>query len=134
MSKSILDVISNLRKMLHLTPASDFDVLNAEYDLGVKFADDFKEYVLEYGVITAENVEITGVCTSERLSVVYVTAKERKLNPAIPDDMYVIDSTGYEGLVVLQNSQGEIFSLGPSSTPKKIFNSLADYLEDLQKN
>lgn len=129
---NIIQVIEGLEHLRSLTPATKLDVLNAEFDLGLKFADEFKEYVLKYGVISAKRVEITGVCEFPRLSVVNVTVKEREFNNNIPDDMYVIESTGFEGMVILQNSKGEIFSLVPNGMPKKIFETLADYLLDLQ--
>ncbi len=133
MSKPILTVISELKRMLHLSPATKMDVQKAEFDLGLSFSEEFKEYVLAYGVITAYRVEITGICSSKRLNVVDVTKAEREMNPYIPMDMYVIESTGYEGVIILQNAQGEIFSLVPHGVPKKIFESLADYLIDLQR-
>ena len=134
MSKQILEVISQLKNMRHLSPATEIEVLNAQIDLGVNFADDYKQYVLAYGVITAKRVEITGVCESKRLNVVDVTISEREINPAIPSNMYVVESTGVEGLVILQNSEGEIFSLVAYGKPKKIFDSLAEYLEYLQQD
>lgn len=129
---NIIQVIEGLEHLRSLTPATKLDVLNAEFDLGLKFADEFKEYVLKYGVISAKRVEITGICEFPRLSVVDVTVKEREFNNNIPDDMYVIESTGFEGIVILQNSKGEVFSLVPNGMPKKIFETLADYLLDLQ--
>lgn len=133
MNKRILNVINELKNLRHLTPASKNDVLKAEAALGLSLAEEYKDYVLSYGVITAKKVDITGVCESKRLSVVDVTLEEKNFNSDIPADMYVIESTGIEGIVILQDSLGSIYRLNPGRKPEKIFDCLADYLLDLQK-
>lgn len=132
MNQDIVETIQGLENLRHLRPATKTDILVAENTLGVQFADDFKTYVLLYGVITAKGVEITGIADSPRLSVVDVTMKERELNSNIPSDMYVIETTGIEGIIILQDQTGIIYSLSPSGTPKVIFPSLAGYLRSLQ--
>ena len=64
-------------------------IIEAEKELGVSFADDYTKYVEKYGVISARGIELTGVTTHERLSVVSVTKKERNMNSNIPENMYV---------------------------------------------
>lgn len=128
----IINTIEGLKKLLHLTPAEIEDVLRAQIELGLTFADEYKDYVLTYGVITAKGVEITGVCESKRLNVTDVTKKEREYNPDMPKNMYVIDSTGMEGLLILQDESGAIYSFSSEDGTKKIFGSLADYLVSLQ--
>jgi hypothetical protein len=62
--------------------------------------------------------------------VVDVTIKERE-RYEIPADMYVIEDTHIEDILILQNSKGEIFELQNSKKIKKIFNSLSDYLKSI---
>lgn len=45
--------------------------------------------------------------------------------------MYVIENTGIDGILMLQNEKGEIFEVSPNSEPVKKFNSLAEYLQAL---
>ena len=59
-------------------------IIEAEKELGVSFADDYTKYVEKYGVISARGIELTGVTAHERLSVVSVTKKERNMNSNIP--------------------------------------------------
>lgn len=132
--KDVLSVIAELKGLRHLTPAKKTDVFLAECALDVRFAEDYKTYVEAYGVITARGVEITGISESPRLSVVSVTERERGYNPQFPADMYVIESSGDEGLVVAQNADGQIFYIQPGKAPKKKFGSLADFLSVLQKD
>lgn len=134
MSNDIIKVIDNLTGMRHLSAAEKIDIITAEADLELNFAEDYKKYVSTYGLITANGIEITGVCKSPRLNVVNATLQEREMNPDIPGDMYVIESTGFEGMIILQDADGFIYSVVPNRKPEKIFDSLADYLLDLQKN
>ena len=42
--------------------------------------------------------------------------------------MYVVENLGIDGILILQNERGEVFEISPNTKPKKIYNSLADYL------
>ena len=44
--------------------------------------------------------------------------------------MYVIENTGVDGILILQNAKSEIFNIMPNAKPEKKFNSLAEYLAD----
>ena len=46
----------------------------------------------------------------------------------LPSNMYVVESTGIEGIVILQDENGTIYSAAPNQEPQKIYDSLADYL------
>lgn len=130
MSKNIFVVISGLKRANYYTPASEVEVTLAEEELGLSFAEEYKKYVINYGAVIGEYYAITGVCDSEGINVVAVTQKARKKYPDFPKDMYVIEDEGELGLFILQNRGGEIFGCIPGETVKKIFNSLAEYLED----
>lgn len=73
--KDIIQIISNLEDMRFIKPASMEQIIEAAKELGVSFADDYTKYVEKYGVISARGIELTGVTTHERLSVVSVTKK-----------------------------------------------------------
>ena len=105
------------------------EIIKAEKELGVNFADDYIQYVNKYGVISARGIELTGVTTHERLSVVSVTKKERSTNPNIPANMYVIENIAVDGIVALQDETGKVYTITPNSKPKLIYNSLSQYVE-----
>jgi hypothetical protein len=127
---SIIKVIESLQNLRSLPPLSEQDIDNAEKTLGLHFADEYRSYTRKFGAISANGIELTGVVSAPRLNVVNVTISERNLNKYIPNDMYVIENTGIEGILMLQNNEGEIFSIAPNSKPEKKFNSLADYLKE----
>lgn len=97
--------------------------------LGVSFADDYTKYVEKYGVISARGIELTGVTTHERLSVVSVTKKERNMNSNIPANMYVIENITIDGIIALQDETGKVYTITPNGTPKLSYNSLSEYVE-----
>ncbi len=126
----IIAVIEKLEGLKHLPVLTEREISDAESELGVKFAAEFVEYTLRFGAISAHGIELTGVVSSPRLNVVKVTLSERALNPEIPDDMYVIENTGVDGVIMLQDSDGKIYESAPNSKPVKKFSSLSEYLRE----
>lgn len=127
--KDIIQIISNLEDMQFIKPASMEQIIEAEKKLGVSFADDYTKYVEKYGVISARGIELTGVTTHERLSVVSITKKERNMNSNIPANMYVIENIAIDGIIALQDETGKVYTITPNGTPKLSYNSLSEYVE-----
>ena len=127
--KDIIQIISNLEDMRFIKRASMKQIIEAEKKLGVSFADDYTKYVEKYGVISARGIELTGVTTHERLSVVSVTKKERNMNSNIPANMYVIENIAIDGIIALQDETGKVYTITPNGTPKLSYNSLSEYVE-----
>ena len=126
---SIIKIIEGLPGLRSLTPMTEQDIDAAEKTLGLNFAEEYRTYTKKFGAISANGLELTGVVSAPRLNVVNVTTSEKSLNDNIHDDMYVIENTGIEGVLMLQNNKGEIFSIAPNSKPEKKFDSLAEYLK-----
>lgn len=129
--ESIIDVIGKLENLKHLKGASREEIKNAERILNLSFALDYKKYLGTYGTIIAIGIELTGLNVSPRINVVDVTLNERKINPNIPSNMYVIENTAIEGILILQNEKSEIFELNNVGIIKKIYNSLSEYITSL---
>ena len=123
--EKVIELLSCLRS---LTPACDKKIQDAEKSLGLRFAEDYRAYVRKYGAISARGIELTGVTDSPRLNVVDVTLRERRLNAALPSDMYVIENVAIDGILMLQNTEGAIFEIRPGTPPEKRFDSLGSYL------
>ena len=62
------------------------------------------------------------------MDVSLLTKEHRKYNELVPNDLYVIEELGIDGVVIGQNSKGEIFQTVGISETVKIANSLYDYL------
>ena len=127
MSK-IVEIINNLPDLLPLKPATDIDIKDAEIQLRVSFNEEYREYLLAFGAIMADGIELTGIAKSAHRNVVNQTKQERELNPKIPDNMYVVENTGVDGIIIWQDTIGEIYQSSPNKEPKKIADSLSEYI------
>lgn len=125
---NIVETIKSLPNLLPLKAASNIEVQDAEIQLRVSFADEYKEYLSAFGAIMADGIELTGIAKSEHRNVVFVTKQEWNLNRNVPHSMYVIESTGVDGIVIWQKSSGEIYQTSPNISPKKIAESLDEYI------
>ena len=122
--------ILEARERLRAGGAADSEKINiAEEALGLKFANDYTEYLKAFGFASYKGHELTGLCNSARLNVTDVTVEARELYD-LASDMYVIEETGYEGILILQDTKGNIYHIEPGSKPEKIFSSLADYIQN----
>lgn len=131
MSK-IIDVISGLKNLLPLKPATTEMIEDIEIELALPLAEEYKEYLLKYGAIIADNVELTGVAKSKNRDVVQVTQREWTANSKIKHNLYVVENIGIEGIIIWQDGSGKIFESRPNNAAKQIANSLAEYLESKQ--
>jgi hypothetical protein len=127
MSK-IVEIINNLPDLLPLKPATDIDIKDAEIQLRVSFNEEYREYLLAFGAIMADGIELTGIAKSAHRNVVNQTKQERELNPKIPNNMYVVENTGVDGIIIWQDTIGEIYQSSPNKEPKKIADSLSEYI------
>ncbi len=128
MSKNIIEAIESVSSLSHLAPATEEDVLCAEKELGLIFAEDYKEYVLAYGVISGKGIELSGITHHKRLSVVELTKDEREVSSNIAADMYVIENLAIDGVITAQDTSGAVYYLKPGKKPEKVFDCLADYV------
>ena len=124
----IVDLINSLPDMLALSPATEVQITDAELQLRVRFAEEYKEYLAAFGAIMAEGIELTGIAKAEHRNVVSITKKERKLNPKAPNTLYVIENTCVDGIIMWQDTTGVVYQTMPNSAPKKIAVSLEEYI------
>lgn len=128
MSK-IVDVINKLPELLPLKAATSTQITDAELQLRTSFSDEYKEYLLNFGAIMADGIELTGIAKAEYRNVISVTKSEKALNPNVPNNMYVVENTHIDGIVIWQDSEGIIYKTQNDSKPLKIAESLSEYLE-----
>lgn len=126
--KNIIQIVNSLSELLQLRSATAIQITDAELRLRVSFAEEYKEYLAAFGAIMADGIELTGIAKSEHRNVVTVTQKEWELNPKIPHNMYVIENTHIDGIVIWQDTNGLIYQSSPSSEAKQIATSLTDYI------
>ncbi len=132
MSK-IIDAINSLEDLLPLKAATSTQITDAELQLRVSFSEEYKEYLRVFGAIMADGIELSGITKAEHRSVVALTKKERKLNPKVPNTMYVVENPHIDGIIVWQDTSGNIYKTLPQNSPKKIAKSLAEYIEKIKR-
>ncbi len=131
--KNIVEIINSLSNLLPLKPATSIQITDAELQLRISFANEYKEYLAAFGAIMADGIELTGITKSEHRNVVAQTKSEWKLNTKIPHNMYVIENTHVDGIIIWQDTNGLIYQSSPSSDAKQIARSLAEYISDRTK-
>ena len=125
------DIIMKLRVMpdFHsVTAASPDSIKQAEEELSLKFAAEYREYLLNFGVASADGHEFTGICPFPRLDVVANTISERENNPKVPQNLYVIEKTNIDSIVIWQSDAGTVYQSAPRKPPVKLCNSLCEYI------
>ena len=75
----------------------------------------------------ADGIELTGIAKSAHRNVVNQTKQERELNPKIPNNMYVVENTGVDGIIIWQNSDGVLYATAPNTNAKMVADSLSEY-------
>ena len=126
---ALIDVTSNEVRFEHGNPVKDTDVRNAENQLDIMFADDYKEYLLTYGVGGWESHELTGLGCTERVNVVNVTIEEQKRRQVPLQGMYVIEQANIDRIVIWQDINGKIYQTMRDSEPIFLCHSLAEYIK-----
>ncbi len=124
----IVELIKSKTDLVSYSPASKDLILQAEKELKLVFSKDYMEYLAALGIAIFEGHEFTGICDGKRLDVVRNTIEQRKLNPSVPEEWYVIECLNIDGIVIWQNEQGEIFQTIPNKKGKKICSNLEEYI------
>lgn len=133
MSKFI-GVLKNMPGFLAGKGATKKDIEALEDKLQLSFASDYKEYLRELGKATFDGVELTGFSKSgSHTDVVTVTKDNHSVNKEVPPFYYVIHDLGVDGVVVWQDNSGAVYQSTPGKAPKKIHDSLSDYVDELSE-
>lgn len=110
--------------------ASLAEVKDAEKALGTCFSEEYKDYLLKYGTAACNGHEFTGISSSERVNVVDVTIFARENNPNVSSNMYVIEQTNIDGIVMWQDEEGVVYSTHNSDRPKVVAISIGAFLKE----
>ena len=98
----------------------------------LRFADDYKEYLHQFGAVSCGGHELTGFSEDANLDVVKVTGKNLESNPNVKMPLYVIEETHIDGIVIWQSQSGEVFKAEYKDTPVKIFESFTEYVSTFE--
>ena len=127
---SLNEVLDKKEDVICGKGVSSYFVEEAEKRLNLRFSNDYKEYLLTYGLLMFDGHEVTGLGGEERLDVVNVTLHLKELYVDIPKDWYVIEELGIDGVVIWQNEKGEIFRSVPNGKIVKVYDDLITFLRE----
>lgn len=105
-------------------------IVNAETELGLSIASEYKKVLREFGSLCVKGEEFLGI-DSNNYDMVKATKEVRKSDENFPLDVYVIENTAIEGILIVQNNIGKIFSYMPNGKLQYLADSLEEYLLNL---
>lgn len=126
---NLIKKIEEKFKVYKTKGASDELIAEAERQLNLSFADDYKEYLSLFGAISFGSTELTGLNIDSYANVVSVTVKEVQRNKSFPKGFIVLENTGMEGLLMLQKNDGEVYEW-IDGEKRATFPNLKAYLEN----
>lgn len=126
---TIIEKIKKIDKLYQAKGCTTKQIKEAQDELGLTFSDEYINIMKEYGAISFYGTEWTGLNVDEYLNVVSVTKQEREMNDAFPADCFVIENQGIDGLIVIANEDGQVFSFQFSKV-EKIHDSIESYLDE----
>ena len=125
---NIVTKIKGISNLYHASGCTTKQLKEAQKTLDLVFPEEFVDYVKEYGAISFYGTEWTGLNVDGYLNVVEVTQQERELNEGFPTDCFVIENQGIDGLIIIVNEKGKVFSL-QYGKKEALCESLTDYLD-----
>ena len=129
----IIEMIKSLPKLEKVGKVSDTEIKDAEIQLHLSFANEYRDYLAEFGSISSKDMELTGIISVEYCNVVSATKQEWNLNPRVPHTMYVIENTCVDGIIIWQDTAGIVYQTTPDTAPTKIASSLYEYITNRAK-
>jgi len=132
--ENIISIIKKLPEMESFAPVNNETIKIVEEKLNVKFAEDYKEYLLTFGAVCSDIIGISGICDESYMNVLDLTLDAKSVNEQVPQNFYVIEDVGVDGLVIWQDETGAIYQSIPNRPPENIYNTLSEYLEYVLNN
>ena len=128
MRNNIVDILVGRPGYIGSNGRTGENIVQAEKELGVKFAEDYYMYLKEIGLACFDGHEFTGLTQIPRLDVVRVTQEQRKRFEMVELSWYVVEVANIDEMVMWQDVEGTIYATMPYAKIKKIANSLSEYI------
>lgn len=125
----IIELIKEKTDLITYSSVTLECINEVEKNLQVTFSKEYVKYVTTFGVAIFEGHELTGICDGKRLDVVHNTVEQRRLNPFVPSNWYVIECLDIDGVVIWQDEAGKVYQTLPSGNAVLIGESIVEYLE-----
>lgn len=126
---NLVEKIQRISPLYCVGGVSSDKIKESETILNLSFSEEHRQYLVTFGEVSFNGHEFTGITLIERLHVVNVTLEERKNNPKVPPNMYVIEQANIDGIVIWQSENGEIYQTMPNVEPIRLCDSLSEYID-----
>ena len=124
----IVDKLKSVPDLLHLNGCVTSQIRDAQQALGIVFPEEYVEYVKEFGAVSFYGTEWTGLNVSGSLNVVTATMQERRLDSSFPNDVFLLENIGVDGLMIVMGEDGKIYSF-QHGKKAFLYNSVCEYLD-----
>ena len=122
---SIKTIIDSFPKVRATGGISEEKIISAENALGLHFAPEYKELLRNYGSLFLKGEEFLDI------EVADITLKAKEEYSDFPQDIYVISNTYIDGVLLVQDVNGAIYTYQPERGCQKIAISLSEYISSL---
>ena len=131
MSK-ILEVVNRIKHKDNLGNCSLEDIKAAEQALGLKFAGEYIELLTNFGTLTTDYLDISSTLKDPFYDVTHLTKDVRNRHKGLPNDLYVVYDVHIDGIVILQNASGKVFSIDETGSLMEAYDSLAAFISKIE--
>lgn len=126
-----MDIIQALRgkeNLLNGDGVEESAVVAAERELDLKFAADYRAYLLEMTIAAYDGHELTGLSKAVRTNVVAVTEQKWSECSKIPKSWYVIEDTNIDQIVIWQSQDGKVYEIVGVSEPVCVAGNMVEFV------
>ena len=87
----LIDKIRNIPNLYIGIPVSEEAITSAEHDLGLRFSEDYSDYLKTFGAIDFYATEWTGLNADDFRDVVKTTLEARETYSDFPKDKFILE-------------------------------------------
>ena len=125
---NIINFITNTKGITTSTPVLPELIVESQKLLRVRFSEDYKEMLLNFGALMYHGNTILGLNPEHKYDCVSVTIDMKEFDEDIPANMYVIMMADIDSLLFLQDECGNVYKHFPMQGFQLIANNLEDFL------
>lgn len=126
-----MDIIQALRwkeNLLNGDGVEESAVVAAERELDLKFAADYRAYLLKMTIAAYDGHEFTGLSKAIRTNVVAVTKQKWSECSKVPKSWYVIEDTNIDQIVIWQSHDGKVYETVGVSEPVCVADTMVEFV------
>ena len=127
MSK-IVEKLNAVPNLFHLTGCVTSQIKEAQKSLNLEFPAEYIEYVKTFGAVSFYGTEWDGLYVDGNLNVVTATKQERDLDSNFPNDCFVVENVGIDGVLTLMGQNGKIYTY-QQGKKSLLCDTLCEYLD-----